>query len=70
SHEAIVQLINATTTRTGLEVSCTIDANTYPKGIKVSDRTMKQLNIQPHDFHGEWNYTIRPRQIDSAKCSG
>ncbi|MBK1671640.1 ISAzo13 family transposase, partial [Rhodovibrio sodomensis] len=41
SHEAIVQLINATTTRTGLEVSCTIDANTYPKGIKVSDRTMK-----------------------------
>ena len=70
SHEVIVQLINATTTRTGLEVSCTIDTNTYPKGIKVSDRTMRQLNIEPHDFHGEWNYTIRPREVDAAKCSG
>lgn len=70
SHEVIVQLINATTTRTGLEVSCTIDANTYPKGIKVSDRTMKQLNIAPHDFHGEWNYTIRPRVTEATTCSG
>jgi len=69
SHEVIVQLINATTTRTGLEVSCTIDANTYPKGVKVSDRTMKQLNIAPHDFHGEWNYTIGPRATEATGCS-
>ena len=69
SHEVIVQLINATTTSTGLEVSCTIDANTYPKGIKVSDRTMKQLNIEPHSFHGEWNYTVRPRATDTPRCS-
>lgn len=69
SQEVIVQLINATTTRTGLEVSCTIDANTYPKGVNVSDRMMKQLNIAPHDVHDEWNYTIRHRATGATDCS-
>ncbi len=57
----IVQLIASTTTETGLTVACRLDTNTYEKGIKVSDAEMARLNIHPAAFHGEWNYTIRPR---------
>jgi hypothetical protein len=60
SYQTIVQLIAATTTRTGLNVKSEIDNATYPAGIKVSDRDMAAINITPHQFHGEWNYTIRP----------
>jgi Rhodopirellula transposase DDE domain len=61
SYQTIVQLIAATTTRTGLNVRSEIDRATYPAGIKVSDSEMAAINITPHDFHGEWNYTIRPK---------
>ena len=58
SHQVILRLIAATTTETGLVVTCDIDANSYPKGVTVSDAEMAELNIKPHAFHGEWNYTI------------
>jgi hypothetical protein len=61
SYQAIVQLIASTTTRTGLNVKCGIDPNLYPAGIKVSDKEMAAINIMPHEFHGEWNYSISPR---------
>ena len=61
SYQTIVQLIASTTTRTGLNIKCMIDPNTYPAGVKVSDADMATLNITPHEFHGEWNYTIAPR---------
>jgi hypothetical protein len=61
SHEVIVSLIANTTTETGLRVRCEVDTNSYPKGIKVSDQEMAQIDLVRHDFHGEWNYTIRPR---------
>jgi transposase len=60
SHEVIVDLISATTTRTGLEVQAEFDTGTYPTKVKVSDAAMAALNITPHEFHGEWNYTISP----------
>jgi Rhodopirellula transposase DDE domain len=60
SYQTIVQLIAATTTRTGLNVKSEIDNATYPKGIKVRDSDMAAINMTPHQFHGEWNYTIRP----------
>jgi hypothetical protein len=62
SHLVIIQMIAATTTKTGLKVDCDLDANTYQKGIVVSDEDMDSLNIRHHDFHGEWNYTIKPRE--------
>jgi Rhodopirellula transposase DDE domain len=62
SHQVIVQLIGATTTQTGLTVRCEIDANCYPKGIKVTNAEMAALAIQRDPFHGEWNYTISPHQ--------
>lgn len=61
SYQTIVQLIASTTTRTGLNVKCGIDPNLYPAGIKVSDAEMAAINIAPHGFHGEWNYSISPR---------
>ena len=61
SHYVIIQLIAATTTETGLTVTCDIDRNSYPKGIEVTDAEMAALNIQRNAFHGDWNYTISPR---------
>ncbi len=60
SYQAIVQLIAATTTDAGLKVKCEIDPNTYPAGLRVTDAEMDAINIQRHEFHGEWNYTISP----------
>ncbi len=58
---AIVELIAATTTRTGLKVECALDTRSYEKGIKVSDAEIATLNLSADDFHPEWNYTIKPR---------
>ena len=62
SHQVVVDLIGATTTRTGLTVHAEADTNTYPRGIKVSDDQMATVATQlaPDKFHGEWNYTMRP----------
>lgn len=58
----IVNLIASTTTTTGLEVHACLDTGTYPAKIKISDAQMKSLNLKPDSFHGEWNYSIRPRR--------
>ena len=64
SHEVIVNTIAATTTRTGLTVSAELDTGDYPKGIKISDREIQNLEkqnvLRRHDFHGEWNYCLDP----------
>ena len=56
----IVSLIGATTTQSGLRVRAEVDRGLYPKGVKITDQQMETLNLEPHPFHGEWNYTIRP----------
>jgi len=61
SHEVVVNLIAATITRTGLTVHAELDHAEYPKGIKISDRQIRELEsraITRHDWHGEWNYTL------------
>ncbi len=60
SHEVVVQLIAATTTRSGLSVRAELDEGTYPKGVKISDADMARLPLITHDFHGEWHYTVNP----------
>jgi hypothetical protein len=55
----VVNLIANTTTTKGLQVRCVVDEGNYATGIKISDKELKLLNITPHDFHGEWNYTIK-----------
>jgi hypothetical protein len=59
---AVVELIGATTTKTGLKVECALDERTYQKGIKISDAEMQALDITGDAFHPEWNYTINPRR--------
>jgi hypothetical protein len=55
-----VNLIAPTTTTTGLTVQSRIDDRIYPKGRRVSNQQLARVNIAPHAFHGEWNYTIHP----------
>ena len=62
SHQAIVNLIAGTTTRTGLIVKAALDTRHYDTKIKVSDAELAQLRLKRHEFHGEWNYTISPRR--------
>ena len=59
---SVVELIGATTTKTGLKVECTLDTRTYAKGIKVTKAEMANLAITGDAFHPEWNYTIKPRR--------
>jgi transposase len=61
SHEVIVNLIAATTTKAGLRVRAEVDPSKYPKGVKVSDQEAASIRITRDKFHGEWNYTILPR---------
>ncbi len=66
SRLAVVELIAATTTKTGLTVACELDTTDYPKGLMVSDAEMEAIAITGDDFHPEWNYTISPRQPKGA----
>ena len=66
SHEVVVNLIANTTTAEGLQVHSELDRGRYPSGVKVSDKQMAEVNIQRDRFHGEWNYTIRPRQVQNG----
>jgi hypothetical protein len=59
-YQTIVSLISRTTTTAGLKVQCHLDRRRYAVGTKVSDDELASINITPCDFHGEWNYTIRP----------
>ena len=61
SHEVMVNLIAATTTTTGLKVRSELDQEKYAPGMKVSDAEMETLNLRQDRFHGEWNYSLRPR---------
>ena len=62
THQVIVELISATTTKAGLTVRSRIDDKLYKKGIRISDRQMETINLHPDKFHGEWNYTIHPNK--------
>jgi hypothetical protein len=59
THRVIVNLIDATTTKTGPTVRSQIDSRVYPKGRRVSDAQLALIIIEPNAYHGEWNYTIR-----------
>jgi len=63
SHEVIIQLIAATTTRSGLRVTAHSDPGRYPDKLKVTDEEMESLNLVRSEFHGDWNYAIKPRVV-------
>ena len=63
SYEAVVNLIGATTTKSGLWVKALLDTREYEPGQKITDDEMRTLQLKPHKFHGDWNYTLEPRRI-------
>ena len=58
-YETVIKLIANTTTAKGLKVTCRLDHRKYPTGRKVTNTEMKQINLKPNKFHGEWNMSSR-----------
>jgi hypothetical protein len=58
SYRTIIELISATTTTKGLKIRAEADRNYYQTGTKVTDRELAAVPLTPHEFHGDWNYTI------------
>ncbi len=68
SHQVIIDTIGAVTTKTGLRVQAALDTDSYPKGIRITDKDMKSFeaqHLQRHQFHGDWNYTITAAPLPS-----
>src|SRR5450432_2168860 len=57
----IVNMIGPTTTKNGLYVEASLDYASYEKGIEVTEVEMEKLHLKRDKFHGEWNYSLRPR---------
>ncbi|MFJ5532670.1 ISAzo13 family transposase [Streptomyces sp. NPDC093261] len=69
SHEVIVNSIAATTTRTGLTVHAELDTTAYETGVRIGEKQMDALPLHRHEWHGDWNYTLRPEayvQVSAA----
>jgi len=65
SHEVVVDLISATTTRSGLTVRAERDEGNYPTGTKVTDDELAAVPREAHRFHGECNYTFNGTRLKS-----
>jgi hypothetical protein len=62
SYETVVNLISNTTNRGGLVVRARLDRRRYPIGKKVSPKDLAAIRLEPDQWHGDWNYVIRPRK--------
>lgn len=60
-YQTVVNLVAATKTKTGLTVKVRLDKNKYERGFKVPLEEIERIKINRHEFHGEWNYTIKPQ---------
>jgi hypothetical protein len=62
SHDIIINLIASTATKTGLKIRAELDRGSYPTGVAVADEELASVNLKRANFHGEWNYSIRPKR--------
>jgi len=62
--ETIIDLIGATRTAAGLRVRAKLDPRKYETGVEITKAQMRDLALQPDDFHGEWNYEMQPRELN------
>jgi hypothetical protein len=67
SFETVINLISATTTRSGLHIQAVLDERHYVKGLSVSDEDMQQLRLRKHEQDLQWNYTLPPRPKVKSK---
>ena len=63
TREVVVNLISNIRTKKGLDITAKLDINSYKTGIKISDETFQKIAIEKDDFHGEWNYKIKPTSL-------
>jgi hypothetical protein len=74
-YTVVLELIANTTTASGLTVSSCLDEVSYPTGVQVSDAEIAAASVTPHDFQGDWNYTVpcgskrRPRRKARSKVN-
>jgi hypothetical protein len=61
SRAVVIKLIGNTTTDAGRHIRSQLDDNHDAAGIKVTDAELASLALERDDFHGEWNYRLRPR---------
>jgi transposase len=66
TRQIVVQLIGSVTTEQGLRVRAALDENVYDAGVKITDDELAAMAIERDEFHGEWNYRIRPRGQSTA----
>ena len=59
-YTTVIELIGATTTKSGLRVNALLDEGEYPTG-KIMNAEMKVLNLEKSVWHGEWNYALVPQ---------
>jgi hypothetical protein len=64
TYRTVVELIANTTNRKGLKVRAELDQGYYPTGVKVSDKQLAAVPLSPHEWHGNWNYTIQPTPLN------
>ena len=64
THQVIVDLISATTTSAGLKVFSHIDENEYATGIRISDKQLAEVHLEPDTWCGQWNYVIYPASFE------
>lgn len=60
SYDLMLNYIRNTTTRRGLKVDAILNEKKYEKGIKISNKQIKQINLEKNDALPQWNYTITP----------
>ena len=73
TYETIVDRIGNVRTATGLRVRAELDAGEYPTGVTVTKEQMDALALVRDEFHGEWNYKLLPRSMQSltsCRCEG
>ncbi len=63
TRETVVNLISNTKTKKGLKIQAKLDENIYKTGKKITDEELKAVNLEKSEFHGEWNYKIKPRNL-------
>ena len=63
SHDYVKELIENTTTQTGLKIKAQIIKKVYETGRKYSDNFKETMRIIFDDYLGQWNYRAVPEKI-------
>ena len=67
SFETVINLISATTTRTGLRIKARLDKRTYVTGIEITEEEMDKLNLRLHEKNPQWNYSLSPSRTKASQ---